>query len=164
MTETRWLDPLEMRIWRGFLEASLRVDRRLDVSLKEAAGLTLEDYEVLVALSESEGRRLRMSELSAWLLHSQSRLSHRIDRLEQRGLVRREKCPNDGRGLLAVLTDDGFAELTAAAPGHLGDVRAALIDLIEPAEREVVANVLERIVAANRDPDDQTGSGQAARS
>lgn len=164
MTEPRWLDPLEMRIWRGFLEASLRVDRRLDVSLKEAAGLTLEDYEVLVALSESEGRRLRMSELSAWLLHSQSRLSHRIDRLEQRGLVRREKCPNDGRGLLAVLTDDGFAELTAAAPGHLGDVRAALIDLIEPAEREVVANVLERIVAANRDPDDQTGSGQAARS
>ncbi len=164
MTEPRWLDPLEMRIWRGFLEASLRVDQRLDASLKEAAGLTLEDYEVLVALSESEGRRLRMSELSAWLLHSQSRLSHRIDRLERRGLVRREKCPEDGRGLLAVLTDDGFAELVAAAPGHLGDVRGALIDLIEPAEREVVANVLERIVAANRDPDTQTGIGQAARS
>lgn len=151
--EPRWLDPTEMRVWRSFLEATGRVVQRVNDGLKHAADLTLDDYEVLVHLSEADDQRLRMSELSERLLHSQSRLSQRIDRLGRRGYVAREKCPDDGRGTFAVLTDAGFAALAAAATHHLGDVRSALIDLVRPDERVVLADVLERVAEAGRSAD-----------
>lgn len=141
----RWLDPLEMRVWRAFLRANQRVTVQVSDGLKAAADMSLDDYEVLVHLSEAEGRRLRMTDLSQRLLHSQSRLTQRVDRLAKRGFVCREKCPEDRRGTYAVLTDEGFAALDAAAPLHLLDVRAALIDRITPAEQDVLATVLERI-------------------
>ena len=143
--EPRWLDDTEMRVWRAFLQAVNRIDQRLNDGLKAAADMSIDDYEVLVHLSETEGRRLRMSELSARLVHSQSRLTQRIDRLAKRGYVCREKCPEDRRGTFACLTDEGFAALVAAAPLHLDDVRSSLIDLIQPDELGVVAEVFERI-------------------
>jgi len=145
MAETRWLDDQEMRIWRAFLHGSIGVVGHLGSSIKAASGLTLDDYEVLVHLSEADGRRMRMTELSERLLNSQSRLTQRIDRLVERGLVRREKCPDDRRGTFACLSVNGMRTIQELAPIHLGDVRHWLIDLIEPAEREVVATVLERI-------------------
>src|SRR3712207_9479923 len=78
-------------------------------SLTHATGISHAYYEVLVALSETEGRMMRMSELADRCLSSRSRLSHAVSRLEERGWVRRRVCPEDGRGQLAVLTDDGFA-------------------------------------------------------
>lgn len=151
--DTQWLDDEEMRIFRAFLAASSRVSNRLTDSLKQRSGLTLDDYEVLVHLSASEEDRLRMSELSRHLLHSQSRLTQRVDRLTKRGFVTRERCSDDGRGMFACLTDTGRSELKKAAPGHLSDVRASLIDHIEPSERAVLATVLERIAAAEIDQD-----------
>lgn len=148
--DTPWLDGEEMRIWLGFLEASGRVDVMLDESLKVAAGLTMDDYDVLVHLSAAEGHRLRMSDLSERLLHSQSRVTQRIDRLASRGLVYREKSVDDRRGIYACLTNEGFDLIKELAPGHLRDVRRLLIDLIEPHERAVIADVLERVVAAAR--------------
>ena len=148
--DTPWLDEQENRIWRSFLEATGRISTQLSESLKERTGLTMDDYEVLVHLSESDTHRVRMTELSRRLLHSQSRLTQRIDRLAKRGLVCREKCPDDGRGTFAVLTDEGMQVITEAAPHHVRDVRAALIDLIEPNERAVVADVLERLAKASR--------------
>lgn len=150
MVHVPWLDPLEMRIWLAFIEANGRVLPALDASIKAGSGLSFEDYEVLVHLSESNEHRLRMTELSERLLHSQARLTQRINRLSDRGLVRREKCPEDRRGTFAVITDDGMATIERMAPTHVGDVRAHLIDLIEPDEREVVARVLERVAAAAR--------------
>lgn len=148
--DTPWLNEQENRIWRSFLEATGRINTQLSESLKERTGLTMDDYEVLVHLSEADPQRVRMTELSHRLLHSQSRLTQRIDRLAKRGLVCREKCPDDGRGTFAVLTDEGFKVITEAAPHHVRDVRAALIDLIEPDERAVVADVLERLARAAR--------------
>lgn len=150
MNHAPWLNPTEMRIWLAFLEATGRVTQALDASIKDNADLRFDDYEVLVHLSEAEDHRLRMTELSERLLHSQARLTQRINRLSAKGLVRREKCVEDGRGTYAVLTDAGMATIEALAPIHVADVRGLLIDLITPDEREVVAAVLERVAAAAR--------------
>lgn len=151
--DTRWLDPQEARIWRAFIEATGRIGTALNDSLKSCSGLTMDDYEMLVHLSEAETQRLRMTELSHRLLHSQSRLTQRIDRLAEKGLVAREKCPDDRRGTFAVLTADGMRAIEAAAPRHVADVRRLLIDLIEPDERGVVADVLERVASSARNAD-----------
>jgi DNA-binding MarR family transcriptional regulator len=148
--DTPWLDEQENLIWRSFLHASGLISRQLSDSLKAATGLTMDDYEVLVHLSEADPHRVRMTELSHRLLHSQSRLTQRIDRLAKRGLVSREKCPEDGRGTFAVLTDEGMKLIVEAAPQHVRDVRAALIDLIEPSERAMFAEVLGRLAIAAR--------------
>ena len=151
MTEdTPWLDQREMRAWRGFVEVSGRVIQELDSSLKEHAGMTFDDYEVLVHLSEADCRRLRMTELSQRLLHSQSRLTQRVDRLVARGWVCREKCDEDRRGTFAVLTADGFAAISAAAPRHVHDVRRLLLDHIDPDELDQVGDLFDRIAEAAR--------------
>ena len=153
MTEPTWLDDTEMRIWRGFLAATTSVLQPIDAGLKTSSGLTLDDYEVLVHLSEEPARRLRMSELSSRLLHSRSRLTQRIDRMERRGLVAREKCEDDARGTWAVLTDDGWSEIDAAAPAHLAQVRRNLVDRIPADQREQLAALLETLAAPPADGD-----------
>src|SRR3954470_13925360 len=112
----RWLDAEEQKAWRGWLFSSMLLQDRLDRELIHETGISHAYYEILVALSEAPGRMLRMSQLADRCLSSRSRLSHAVSRLEERGWVRRQVCPDDGRGLLAVLTDEGFAALEAAAP------------------------------------------------
>ena len=85
-------------------------------------------YEILVRLSEADGRAMRMSELAARTRSSRSRLSHAVARLEERGWVRRTEAPGDRRGQVAALTEAGFEVLAAAAPGHVENVRAHVID------------------------------------
>lgn len=123
-----WLDDDEQEAWRAYLEATTRVTDRLNEDLKRTFGLTLEDYEVLVFLSEAPDRRMRMADLAGALLASRSRLTYRIDRLEAAGLVARRPCPSDGRAIWAELTDAGHQRLVEAAPLHVRGVRAALID------------------------------------
>lgn len=151
--DTPWLDPEENRIWRGFIQASGRITAQLNDSLKANTGLTLDDYEVLAHLSESQEQRLRMSELADLLRHSQSRVTQRIDRLARRGLVERAPCPDDRRSTFAVLTDAGLEAIVAAAPLHVRDVRRVLIDRIAPHERSVLADVLERLANSARAAD-----------
>ena len=150
VTTTRWLDGDEQRSWRSFLEAQQRLTDRLDRELRAAHDIGLDDYEVLVFLSESTDGRLRMSELADQLLHSRSRLTYRIDRLVRAGLVRREQCPDDKRGTFAVLTDAGRALLAEAAPVHVEGVRAHLVDTMTPAEFRQLGEIMERIAAKLR--------------
>lgn len=149
--EPEWLTADEERLWRRFIEVSGRVVQALDASLKSNADLSFDDYEVLVHLSEADERRLRMAELSDRLLYSRSRLTQRVDRLVGRGFVVRERCEDDGRGMFAVLTDDGLSAIRAAAPIHVVDVRRVLLAHIEPEEFAVVDHALGRIAAAARD-------------
>ena len=151
MDDTRWLDDEEMRIWRGFIEAFGRVTHELEQALKRNADMTLDDYEVLVLLSEAPEHRMRMTELSQRLVHSQSRLTQRVDRLVKRGWVGREQCHEDRRGAHAVITPAGMTRIETAAPSHVREVREFLIDLIGPGERPIVANVLERVAAHARE-------------
>lgn len=134
---TRWLTADEQAHWRSWLAASKLLNDRLSRDLQEQHDLTLADYEILVNLSEAPGRRLRMSDLAEATLASRSRLSHQIDRMEQRGLVERESCADDKRGSFAVLSDGGWSALVAAAPDHVESVRAHLLDVLT--EREFTA-------------------------
>ncbi|MGI9603487.1 MAG: MarR family winged helix-turn-helix transcriptional regulator [Acidimicrobiales bacterium] len=147
---TKWLDPTEDRLWRGFLEVSVRAFDLIDDALRDNTGLSLDDYEVLVYLSESEHGRLRMSELADRMLHSRSRLTHRIDRMVADGLVERADCPHDRRGVEAVLTAQGRRRLEAAAPGHVEAVRRVFIDRFDESEKQSVATAFERIASELR--------------
>ncbi len=127
-----WLSDEEQRTWRSFLGATRMLFEQLDRELQRDAGMSHADYEILVRLSEAPGRSLRMGELAERTGSSRSRLSHAVSRLEERGWVRRQVCEEDGRGQLAVLTDDGFEALEAAAPIHVEGVRTHLFDQLTP--------------------------------
>ncbi|MBK6872137.1 MAG: MarR family transcriptional regulator [Kineosporiaceae bacterium] len=134
--EPRWLNASEQRVWRAYLDVTRMVNERLGRQLAEDSQLSLAEYEILVQLSESPDRRLRMSELAERAVNSRSRLTHTVSRMEARGMVRREPCPEDRRGVWCLLTDDGFAVIEKAAPGHVEAVRAAVFDLLDGAETE----------------------------
>ncbi|HEX3606662.1 MAG TPA: MarR family transcriptional regulator [Candidatus Dormibacteraeota bacterium] len=131
-TPPRWLDDEEQQAWRAFVSAGRLLIDRLDRELQSSAGMPMTYYEVLVQLSEAPGRSLRMSELARRSLSSPSRLSHAVARLEELGWVRRQACPSDRRGAFAVLTDEGFAAIEAAAPGHVEGIRNHLLDQLSP--------------------------------
>ena len=150
MSEPRWLNDDEMRLFRSFLAASSGVTSRLDTLLKSTNSISLDDYEDLVHLSEAPDQRVRMSELSDMLLHSRSRLSQRIDRLVERGLVEREKCDSDARGTWAVLTTEGVSRLRIAAPDHVEHVRQHLFDHVDPSDIPVLTKALEDLASASR--------------
>jgi DNA-binding MarR family transcriptional regulator len=144
--EPRWLDADEQRAWRAWLYSAQLLMDRLDRELTHETGISHAYYEILVALSETEGRMLRMSELADRCLSSRSRLSHAVSRLEERGWVRRQVCAEDGRGQLAVLTDEGFAALEAAAPVHVAGVRTHLFDQLTPQQVENMRDLGETLL------------------
>lgn len=125
---TRWLDEDEQRTWRSFLATSELLYAALDRQLQRDAGITHASYIVLAMLSEAPNRALRMSDLAVRANSSPSRLSHAVARLEDRGWVRREPAPQDGRGTVAVLTEAGMDMLVRTAPGHVTAVREYLFD------------------------------------
>ncbi|MDI6409357.1 MarR family transcriptional regulator [Streptomyces albus] len=131
--DTRWLTEEEQRAWRMHLDVSKLLSYQLERDL-QPFGLTLNDYEILVNLSESPDRRLRMTDLAAATLQSKSRLSHQITRMEKAGLVRRESCESDKRGLFAVLTDEGWSTMRRVAPHHVASVRRHFIDSVSAAD------------------------------
>ena len=131
---TRWLTEEEQQSWRAWVAASLLLQDRLNRDLQEQHGLTMADYEILVRLSESPDRRMRMSDLASTTLSSRSRLSHQVDRMVKAGLVERQACEADRRGAFAVLTDLGWETLVAAAPDHVESVRTHLLDPLTPEE------------------------------
>jgi DNA-binding MarR family transcriptional regulator len=143
---TRWLDAEEQKAWRAYLFSTQLLTDRLDRDLTSATGISHAYYEILVALSETPGRSLRMSELADRCLSSRSRLSHAVSRLEERGWMRRQVCPEDGRGQLAVLTDEGFAALEAAAHVHVESVRTHLFDQLTPEQIASIRDVGETLL------------------
>ncbi|MFC5804920.1 MarR family winged helix-turn-helix transcriptional regulator [Streptomyces formicae] len=130
-TATRWLSDTEQCAWRTYLDVNRLLTYQMEKDL-QPFGLTMNDYEILVNLSESADRRMRMSDLAAATLQSKSRLSHQITRMENAGLVRREHCESDRRGLYAVLTDHGTETMQKVAPHHVESVRQHFIDLLTP--------------------------------
>lgn len=144
---TRWLDDGEMQAWRAYVVAMVLLDSRLNRDLQEEHQLALADYELLARLAEAPSRQARMSTLAEQVASSKSRISHQIGRMEKAGLVRRQECPSDGRGVVAVLTGRGLQVLRSAAPTHVRGVRDNLVDLLSDDERAVLAAVSERIIS-----------------
>ena len=141
-----------MAAWLGFITAHAHVMARLERELLEEQSLPLTWYDVLVQLSEADGRRLRMQELADRVLLSQSGLTRLVDRLESEGLVERVRCSEDGRGYFAHLTDDGLATLRTTYPTHLRGVREWFSDLLSAEESAVLARALGRIAVNARRP------------
>jgi DNA-binding MarR family transcriptional regulator len=146
--ETRWLTAEEQRAWRAFLTACQTLFSAIDAQLAHDANIPHGYYEILVRLSETPGRALRMTQLAEASTSSKSRLSHAVARLEERGWVKRTDCPTDRRGQVAQLTDEGFAALAAAAPGHVAQVRRSMIDQLTPEQIEQLREISEAIIVA----------------
>lgn len=140
-TETHWLSPQEQQAWIGATAMMWLLPGPLDAQLQRDSGLNLFEYFVLSSLSMSPDRRRRMSDLAAQANASPSRLSNVVGRLEARGWLTRELDPQDRRGTAAVLTDDGWATVVAAAPGHAAAVRRLVIDRLSPAQVSALAEI-----------------------
>ena len=142
---TKWLNEDQQAAWRAWIAASLLLPDRLSRDLQEQADISLADYEILVYLSESPERRLRMSELADLTLSSRSRLSHQIDRLHGAGFVDRQPCSEDRRGSFAVLTAAGWDFLVTAAPVHVASVREHLVDVLTPEEFATLGRICDKV-------------------
>jgi DNA-binding MarR family transcriptional regulator len=139
------LNDAEQKAWRSFVESSWQLHTRLEEDLRATTGLSMNDYHVMVVLSETPGRRLRMGELAGRLVFSPSRITYQINSMVKRGFVHKQPCPEDGRGQEAVLTDEGMAALEAAAPLHLITVRDRFIDRLDEDELGVIATVFDKV-------------------
>lgn len=151
-----WLTDAQQRAWRAYLLGSARLTDALTRQLETDADLSLSEYEILVRLSEVPEHTLRMSELASSLVHSRSRLTHTVTRLERRRLVERRNCIEDGRGVNCVMTDEGYAALVAAAPGHVRAVRTHLVDLLSDGQLLALGRAMEQIA---RGPADEPAHG-----
>lgn len=152
---TRWLSSDQQRAWRSYLLGSTLLLERMDRDLRENHDLSSPEYEILVRLSESPDRQLRMAELADSVKNSRSRITHTIARMERAGLVERRQCPSDGRGVLAILTDAGMRKLEAAAPLHVESVRQAFIDVISDDALQTIGAAFEAVAETleSGDPD-----------
>ncbi|MGY1814294.1 MarR family winged helix-turn-helix transcriptional regulator [Blastococcus sp. SYSU D00820] len=148
----QWLDDDQQRAWRAWLTVAELVPRVLDAQLQRDAGISHAAYVVLAMLSEAPGRSRRMSDLARRANQSQSRLSHTVARLEERGWVRRQRSADDGRGNLAVLTDAGWDVVQQVAPGHVDAVREAVFTALDAEQTRALGAALERVLE-RLDPD-----------
>ncbi|WP_112249143.1 MarR family winged helix-turn-helix transcriptional regulator [Kribbella monticola] len=144
--EVRWLKPDELQAWMTLAGLMFKLPAALDVQLQRDSGLTHFEYLVLAGLSESPERSRPMSDLAGFANGSLSRLSHVVKRLEQRGFVRRCPSPADGRITVATLTDAGYEELVAAAPGHVATVRQYVIDALTPEQLSQLKTIGDQIL------------------
>jgi DNA-binding MarR family transcriptional regulator len=142
---TSWLDPAQQRSWRAFLVGTTLLMDRLDRELREQHQLSLPEYEILVRLSEATNSRMRMAVLADSVSHSRSRVTHTVNRMEKAGLVARDSCVSDGRGVEAVLTEAGHRALAAAAPTHVAGVRRLLVDLADEEDFQAVGRVFDAV-------------------
>lgn len=153
---TQWLTDGQQRAWRSYLLGTTLLMDRLDRDLRDNFNISLPEYEILVRLSESPERTLRMAELADSVKNSRSRITHTIARMERSGLVTRQQCPSDGRGVFARLTDAGYRTLEAAAPTHVESVREGLIDIVADEDFMAIgrafAAVAETLETGDPDP------------
>jgi DNA-binding MarR family transcriptional regulator len=120
--------------WLRLIAVAQLLPAELDAQLRRDAGLTHFEYFVLAMLSEASERTLRMTSLAQRTNATLPRLSHVVRRLEERGLVERFPCPEDGRATNARLTDQGWDAVVGAAPGHVEAVRRLVLDPLSPSQ------------------------------
>lgn len=145
-TEPNWLGPHEDRAWRAYVHAHHRLAVRLNQLQLQDSGLTSADYQILAALSEHPTGRMPARELCAQVQWEKSRLSHQVRHLQEQGLVGREPNPADGRSSMICLRPAGRRAIEDAAPQHVQNVRRLFIDLLTPAELDMLAAVNERVL------------------
>jgi DNA-binding MarR family transcriptional regulator len=143
-TSTRLLNRRELAAWRGMLRVHAATTRQLDTELLGTHGISLSAYEVLLFLADAPGGQLRMSELAEGVLLSRSGLTRLVDRLVRDGLVRRERCEDDARGLNAVITPEGRELFSRARKTHLAGVRRLYLSRFEDDELDALGELMAR--------------------
>lgn len=146
MTEARWLDDTEQQAWRALLVFVNRGLPRLERTLKEH-GLLVVHYSILVALSSAPDDTSRLSELADAANLSQSRLTHRLRTLTERGDIEITADADDGRGKNATLTRRGRRLLERVAPVHVAGVRNLVFDRLDASETEALARAMSKVAA-----------------
>lgn len=141
----RPLSEEDLAAWKGLLRTHRDIVARLDADLVRDHSLPLSSYEVLMVLFDAEGGRARMGHLAGELLLSRSGLTRLIDRLEKRGLVSREPCDDDARGLYAVITEKGRLKVETARPAHLDGVREHFLSGLDSADKAALATAWAKL-------------------
>ena len=147
MREVAPLNQTEEDLWRALIRVVLSLPRALDADLRQAAGVTSNEYKTLMCLSEAPKRELRMADLANAAALSASRMTRLVDDLQARGMVIKRVCADDGRGNVAKLTPAGMTKLKAAWPAHLASVRDRVFDQVDPSSVEQAAQALAGIAA-----------------
>jgi DNA-binding MarR family transcriptional regulator len=146
---TRWLTEDELASWFPLAGVMLKLNPALDSQLQRDSDMTHFDYLCLAMLSEEEDWTSTMSALAGRTNASLSRLSHVITKLEKRGWVCRSRSEVSRRVTMVRMTDEGYAKLVAAAPGHVETVRSLVYEGLTPEDvadlHRVMAHILERI-------------------
>ncbi len=145
--DTPWLDEEQLDTWVKVIAVVELLPGVLDSQLRRDAGLTHFEYFVLAMLSEAPERTLRMTALAQRTNATLPRLSHVVRRLEERGLVERRPCPDDGRATNAILTDAGWDQVVAAAPGHVATVRRHVIDALTTEQVTQLGEIADALLA-----------------
>lgn len=143
--EVRWLSVDEQAAWRSYLQGVARLTDALNRQMERDSGLSLSEYEVLVRLSEAPDHTSRMSDLATSLVHSRSRLTHTVRRLEAQGLVERRGCADDRRGVNCVMTAAGYGFLARTAPGHVRAVRELMVDRLTGPELRALGAAMSKV-------------------
>jgi len=139
------VSPAEMRAWAAIVETANIVQFAADRQLRDAVGLTLAQFEILLRLLEAPDGRLRMTDIADALTVSRSGLTYQVARLESLGLVERHRSPGDERSVIAHITPAGRAALAAGGPGYVTLVREMLFDRIDPGELATVTEILDDV-------------------
>jgi DNA-binding MarR family transcriptional regulator len=151
MARTHWLDEREARLWQAYRDLQRELRNALDHQLVRDAGLSGAEYALLVPLSEAPDGLIRARDLGRLVGWDRSRISHQLSRMEQRGLVAREHCPDDGRGFMVQLTPAGLSAIEAAAPNHVTTVRRFFFDPLSDDELDTLATLFDRLLAGLTD-------------
>ena len=149
IAEVVWLNEQQQKDWRATILGMTMLLAQLSRDLEAATGLSMPEYELLVRLSESADRTVRMSDLADQVVHSRSRVTHTVTRLEKAGLVERCRADADGRGIVAALTPAGFATLEEAAPHHVRSVRSRIVDVLDADELAGLGEAMRKILRAD---------------
>ncbi|KAF5999756.1 MULTISPECIES: MarR family winged helix-turn-helix transcriptional regulator [Streptomyces] len=157
MDEPRWLDEREQRAWRSLMKMQAGLSEYIERQLRTHSGLSTADYQVLAHLSEAPEGRLRSFALGDALQWEKSRLSQHLTRMQNRNLIRRERCATDQRGAVVVITEQGRTLVEAAAPLHLADVRNVLIDHVTPAQMDLLIELGDQVEARLAEIDQKPG-------
>lgn len=143
---TRWLDDREIGAWMRLAAVLELLPGALESQLKKESDVSHFEYWVLAMLSEAPDRTLQMSTLASRTNATLPRLSHVVARLEERGLVERVSCPSDRRATNAHLTAAGWKKIVAAAPGHVENVRAQVIDHLTPEQLDALSDAMHSVL------------------
>ncbi len=142
--EPRWLDADQQRSWRALVLGTTLLFDRLDDDLRRHHNISLAEYEILVRLSERDGQ-MRMAQLADAMAHSRSRVTHTIKRMEHSELVERCESPDDGRGVIARITERGSLLLRNVAPTHVEGVRQHLVDLVSDEDFAALRRIMDAV-------------------